>query len=115
MADSFAYRVRTKEGRVLEGKMGAAGEGAVAARLRQQGFTPVQITKDSKVSMKMDIKLKAPKVKLKDLAIFSRQFATMINSGLSLLRTLNILAEQTENPTLAKAIASLRDDIERGS
>jgi type IV pilus assembly protein PilC len=115
MADSFAYRVRTKEGRVLEGKMEATGEGAVASRLRQQGMVPIQITKDSKVSMKKEIRLREPKVKLKDLAIFSRQFATMINSGLSLLRTLNILSEQTENPTLAKTVGLLRDDIERGS
>jgi type IV pilus assembly protein PilC len=115
MADSYAYKVRTKEGRVLEGKMEATGEGAVAARLRQQGYTPVQISKDAKVSMRKEIQFRAPKVKLKDLAIFSRQFATMINSGLSLLRTLNILSEQTENPTLAKTIGFLRDDIERGS
>jgi type IV pilus assembly protein PilC len=115
MASSFAYKVRTKEGRVLEGKMEAAGEGAVASRLRQQGMTPIQITKDKQVSMKKEIRLREPKVKLKDLAIFSRQFATMINSGLSLLRTLNILAEQTENSTLAKTIGLLRDDIERGS
>ena len=115
MASSFAYKVRTKEGRVLEGKMDAAGEGAVASRLRQQGMTPIQITKDKKASMKMEIRIKDPKVKLKDLAIFSRQFATMINAGLSLLRTLNILTDQTENPTLAKTIGLLRDDIERGS
>jgi len=115
MATSFAYKVRTKEGRVLEGKMEAAGEGAVASRLRQQGMTPIQITKDSKASLKMEIRIREPKVKLKDLAIFSRQFATMINAGLSLLRTLNILSEQTENPTLAKTVGLLRDDIERGS
>ena len=115
MASSFAYKVRTKEGRVLEGKMDAAGEGAVASRLRQQGMTPIQITKDKQVSMRKEIRLREPKVKLKDLAIFSRQFATMINAGLSLLRTLNILAEQTENTTLAKTIGLLRDDIERGS
>ncbi|CAN5558458.1 type II secretion system F family protein [soil metagenome] len=114
-ATSFAYKVRTKEGRVLEGKMDATGEGAVASRLRQQGMTPIQITKDKKASMKMEIRIREPKVKLKDLAIFSRQFATMINAGLSLLRTLNILSEQTENPTLAKTIGLLRDDIERGS
>jgi type IV pilus assembly protein PilC len=115
MANSFAYKVRTKEGRVLEGKMEAAGEGAVASRLRQQGMTPIQITKEKQASMKMEIRIREPKVKLKDLAIFSRQFATMINAGLSLLRTLNILADQTENPTLAKTIGLLRDDIERGS
>ena len=115
MASSFAYRVRTQEGRIVEGVMEADGEGAVAARLRQQGLVPIQISKESKVGLKMEFQIKQPRVKLKDIAIFSRQFATMINSGLSLLRTLIILSEQTENPTLAKAIGALRDDIERGS
>ena len=115
MADSFAYRVRTQEGRVVQGKMEADGESAVASRLRSQGLIPLQITKEAKVNLKMEIQLKPKKVKLKDLAVFSRQFATMINSGLSLLRTLNILSEQTENPSLAKAIGVLRDDVERGS
>lgn len=115
MADSFAYRVRTKEGRVLEGKMEAGGEAAVATKLRGQGMTPIQITKESKASMKMELHILPQRVKLKDLAIFSRQFATMINSGLSLLRSLNILAEQSENPKLAEAIKSIRDDVERGS
>jgi type IV pilus assembly protein PilC len=115
MADSFAYRVRTKEGRVLEGTMDANGESAVASRLRSQGMTPIQISKESKASMKMELHILPQRVKLKDLAIFSRQFATMINSGLSLLRALNILAEQSENPKLAEAIKSIRDDVERGS
>jgi type IV pilus assembly protein PilC len=115
MAESFAYRVRTKEGRVVEGKMEADGEGAVASRLRSQGLVPIQISKEAKVSMKTELHILPQKVGLKDLAIFSRQFSTMINSGLSLLRTLNILAEQTENTLLAKTIGTLRDDVERGS
>ena len=116
MADSYAYRVRTREGRVVTGKMEADGEAAVATRLRSQGLTPVQITKESTgMNMKMEINIIPKRVKLRDLAVFSRQFATMINSGLSLLRTLNILAEQTENPKLAETIGHLRDDVERGS
>ena len=115
MADSFAYRVRNKDGRFLEGKMEADGEGAVASRLRSQGLIPVQITKEAKVNLKTEIRILPQKVKLKDLAIFSRQFATMISSGLSLLRTLNILSEQTENPLLAETTGALREDVERGS
>src|SRR5919106_6696246 len=115
MADSYAYRVRTKEGRVLTGKMDADGEAAVASRLRSQGMIPVQITKESKASMKMEINIFPKKVKLKDLAVFARQFATMINAGLSLLRTINILADQTENPKLKETIGQMRDDVERGS
>ena len=115
MADTYAYRVRTKDGRVVSGSMEADGEGAVAGRLRAQGLIPVQISKEKKVSAKTEIHILPQKVKLKDLAVFSRQFATMINSGLSLLRTLNILSEQTENPLLATTIGQLRDDVERGS
>ena len=115
MADSFAYRVRTKEGRVVSGKMDADGEAAVATRLRSQGLIPIQINKEAKLNTKTEINLIPKKVKLKDVAIFARQFATMIDSGLSLLRSLSILAEQCENPTLAKAIAAVRDDVERGS
>ena len=115
MAETYAYRVRTKDGRVVTGSMEADGEGAVAGRLRAQGLIPVQINKEKKVSAKTELHILPQKVKLRDLAVFSRQFATMINSGLSLLRTLNILAEQTENPLLASTIGSLRDDVERGS
>jgi type IV pilus assembly protein PilC len=115
MAETYTYRVRTKEGRIVAGSMEADGEGAVATRLRGQGFIPVQISKEKKVSAKTELHILPQKVKLKDLAVFSRQFATMINSGLSLLRTLNILSEQTENPLLATTIGLLRDDVERGS
>lgn len=115
MANSYAYRVRTAEGRMLEGKMDADGEGAVASRLRSQGFMPITITKDAKVSMKTELHILPQRVKLGELAIFSRQFATMIGSGLSLLRTLNILVEQTDNTKLAETIGALRDDVERGS
>jgi type IV pilus assembly protein PilC len=55
-----------------------------------------------------------PKVKLKDLTVFSRQFATMINSGLSLVRALNILSEQSENPELARIICEIRSAVEEG-
>ncbi len=114
MADSYSYKVRSREGRFLEGKMEADGEGAVAARLRSQGMIPVSISKEARVHMKKELHILPKKVKLKDLAIFSRQFATMINSGLSLLRTLSILSEQTENPLLTETITKVRDDVERG-
>jgi type IV pilus assembly protein PilC len=54
-------------------------------------------------------------VKLKDLAIFSRQFATMINSGLSLIRALSILREQTENKKLGETIEAIRQEVEAGA
>ena len=64
----------------------------------------------------MNIELSAKKVKLKELAVFSRQFATMVNSGLPILRALAILSEQTTNPTLAKVLTDVRAcDVEQGA
>jgi type IV pilus assembly protein PilC len=115
MADSYAFRVRTRDGRVVEGNMEADGEAAVANRLRAQGLVPITIKRDSASKMKMELHIFPKRVKLKEVAVFSRQFATMISSGLSLLRTLNILAEQSENPKLAETVGAVRDDVERGS
>jgi type IV pilus assembly protein PilC len=79
------------------------------------GYSPISISKH-KAGMKTEIKIPGfgGKVKLKDLAVMSRQFAVMINSGLSLLRALTILSEQTENKVLAGILAEVRNDIETG-
>ncbi len=115
MANTFAYRVRTREGKITEGTMEADSNTVVAQRLRAQNMIPIEIKQQSGgMSLKREFAL-PQKVKLKDLAIFSRQFATMIASGLSLLRSLNILAEQTENKTLAKTITAVRDEVESGT
>ncbi|MGZ6969696.1 MAG: type II secretion system F family protein, partial [Acidimicrobiia bacterium] len=89
----------------------------VVGKLRQMGYTPVAIEEKSAKSLSSDVKIPGfgPRVKLKDVAVFSRQFATMINSGLSLIRALAILTEQTENPVLAKVAGDVRLDVERGS
>jgi type IV pilus assembly protein PilC len=116
MAQStFAYRVKTRDGRTMTGSLVADGAGAVASTLQKQGLIPLDIKKESKVSMKMEFNIKPKKVKLKDLAIFSRQFATMISGGLTLLRALTILSEQTENPLLAQTIKHVSDDVEGGA
>src|SRR5436309_14557523 len=80
------------------------------------GFAPVSIEEQKRNVGKMEIKLPGMgRVKPKDLAVFSRQFATMINSGLSLLRALTILAEQTENKRLAATIGEVRSEVENGT
>jgi len=115
MANAWAYRVRTRDGKIVEGTMEADSNTAVAQRLRAQNMIPIEIKQQGGgMSLKKDFAL-PQRVKLKDLAVFSRQFATMISSGLSLLRSLNILAEQTENKTLAKTIVAVRDEVEAGT
>lgn len=113
---TFAYRGRTAEGKIVKGRLEATGQGSVAARLRTMGLSPVSIEEAAEgTGLDREISLGfGSGVKLKDLAIMSRQMATMIGSGLSILRTLNIIAEQTENKKLAAIMATVRDDVESG-
>lgn len=115
MATAYAYRVRTREGAVREGTMEADTEAAVAQRLRSQGMVPIEIKSQGGTRLRGEVKLLPKRVKLKDKAIFARQFATMIASGLSLLRGLNILAEQSDNPKLSETVGTVRDDVEKGA
>lgn len=114
MAETFTYKVRDKSGQIIEGELDADNTTVVAAKLREMGYIPVSIDKKDSGGLKREISIGGGRIKIKDLAIFSRQFATMINSGLSLLRSLNILAEQTESKALADVIREVRNDVETG-
>jgi type IV pilus assembly protein PilC len=114
---TFEYKVRDRSGSMKSGTLEAESPSQVAQKLKSMGYAPISITK---TNAGMNKELTIPgfgkkKVKLKDLAIFSRQFATMINSGLSLLRALNILSEQTESKELTRVITEVRNDIETGN
>jgi len=113
---TFNYSVRDKSGKLVSGTLDAENSAAVANRLKAMGYSPVSIN-EAKAGLKKEIKIPGfgNKVKLKDLAIFSRQFATMVNSGLSLLRALTILTEQTENKYLSGIIGEVRNDVETGN
>lgn len=116
MPTSYAYKVRDRDGKMAAGSMEAESEEAVVGRLRQLGYAPISIEPDKGAGLKTEIKLPGTgRVKLKDLAVFSRQFATMINSGLSLLRALTILGEQTSNRRLGEVIIQVRAEVEKGT
>jgi type IV pilus assembly protein PilC len=114
---TFEYKVRDAAGKIKTGKLDAESQSQVATKLKSMGYAPVSITQ-ANAGMNKEISIPGfgkKKVKLKDLAVFSRQFATMINSGLSLLRALNILAEQTESKELTRVIGEVRTDVETGN
>ncbi len=113
MPDTFQYKVRDRTGNVTTGSLVADSEALVLARLREQGFTPLDVQRKKRSIGQIEFGGK--KVKLKQVAIFSRQFATMVNSGLPILRALAILAEQTENKELARVLNEARLDVEQGS
>ncbi|HYY12496.1 MAG TPA: type II secretion system F family protein [Kineosporiaceae bacterium] len=111
---TFEYSVRDRRGKLVGGKLEAPSEAALVQKLVGMGYAPVSV-REANTGMNREITLPGGnRVKLKDLAVMSRQFATMINSGLSLIRALSILAEQTENKALAKTLAEVRAAVEAG-
>jgi type IV pilus assembly protein PilC len=113
MADTFQYKVRDRSGTVTTGSLVADSEALVLSRLREQGLTPLDIKRQKKGIGQIEFGGK--KVKLKEVAIFSRQFATMVNSGLPILRAIGILSDQTENKELSRVLNESRLDVEQGS
>ena len=113
----FEYAIRDAKGKLIKGRIEASNESAVVSRLKTMGLAPVSITEVSTSGLQREIKIPgmSDRIPLKDLSIMSRQLATMINAGLSILRALAILADQTENPALAKIVAQVRGDVETGN
>lgn len=114
MAATYEYKVRDRSGNLVNGQLVGDNEGLVMAKLREMGLTPIEVKK-ANTGLKMEINLRPGRVKLKHLAVFSRQFATMVNSGLPILRALSILSEQTESKELGKVLMQVRVDVEQGA
>ena len=114
MPDSYQYKVRDKSGNLVTGTLVADNERLVLERLREMGYTPLEVGKEKK-GLNLEINIRPAKIKLKEVAIFSRQFATMVNSGLPILRALSILSEQVSNKELAKSLMAIRNDVEQGA
>jgi type IV pilus assembly protein PilC len=113
----YEYRARDRSGGIHAGVMEGSSTAAVASALREKGYVPLRV--DEKRTSALDKELTIPgfkkKVKPKEVAIFSRQLATMVNSGLTLIRSLTILEDQTENALLSEKITQIRLQVEQGS
>jgi type IV pilus assembly protein PilC len=110
---TFNYSVRDKTGKIVKGKLDGDSRDAVGAKLRQMGYIVLELDQQGGLAAMSEIRI-GTGVKPKDVAIFSRQFATMINAGLSLTKCLSILAEQTESDGLRLVINQVAKDVESG-
>jgi len=112
----FAWEGKTRSGQVQKGEMEAPNQAAVTATLRRQGIMPGKISERGKG---LDVELKIPgfepKVTTKDLVVFTRQFATMIDAGLPLVQCLDILGRQQDNKTFKKILVEVKESVESGS
>ena len=117
MSLTFDYKVRDKSGDLVEGQLDGDSMALVVRRLREMGYMPISVTPKSVVSLKTEIKIPgiSGRIKLREIAVMTRQLSTMVDSGLSVVRSLGILSSQVENPELARILNEVRTDLEHGS
>src|SRR2546421_1295878 len=110
---TFSYTVRDASGQTRTGSSEAENQEILRRRLQEQGFTVADI-KQTAAGRKKNPGGGWGRVKLADLSIFCRQFSTMIDAGVSLVRALDVLGEQTQNPKLKRIIIDIQTEVESG-
>ncbi|MFH1645893.1 MAG: type II secretion system F family protein [Candidatus Omnitrophota bacterium] len=109
---TYNYIVKDAEGKTIEGSAEIKDKDALVAKLRSENYIIISI--EPVLKKHVSVSFFAKKVKLDDLVIFSRQLATMVEAGMSLIAVLDVLVEQVENPSFKTVIKRLREDIEGG-
>jgi type IV pilus assembly protein PilC len=110
----FLWEGQTRKGEKKKGEIEAANEAALRGILRRQGLTSITVKQKPK-NLSEYLPFLKQKVKEKEVVIFARIFATMINAGLPLIQCLDLLAQQEQNKTFALIITAIKEDIEGGS
>jgi type IV pilus assembly protein PilC len=110
---TYAFKALDLAGAATKGEMEAGDKQAVAAQLRSKGLIVVDI-EEQKPANAGDILARFRRVKADELVIATRQLSTMVNSGMSLLRALYVIEEQTENDKLREIFVEVRKDVEAG-
>lgn len=112
---TYTYTARLDRGGPVKGEMAGDSKAAVAAELRRKGMTVLAVDEKRTLPSLGSLTEGRGRIKSHDKVVFSRQFATMINAGLALLRALYILEEQTSSPRFRQIISQVRQDVEAGS
>ena len=110
----FLWKARTRQGIIKKGEIEASNDQAVMSQLRAQMLMPVSVKAKPK-DISEYLPFLKPGITVKDLVIFTRQFATMIDAGLPLVQCLEILGDQNENSTFKGVIREVKSDVEQGS
>jgi len=112
--NSYQYIAKDRSGHAVNGIIEGASEAEVLELLHKKELIIISVKETKKKAAGQSQKAKGGKIKLDDLVVFSRQLATMIDSGISLVQALGILSEQIENKILKDVVVKVRQDIEAG-
>ena len=108
----YSYRAMGPDGKEKKGNVTAATPEQAASKLKADGFIVMKI--EPVGALNRDISFGAPKVKVRDFAVFCRQFVAILSAGVSVINALQMMSEQTENKSLQKAVIHLVDDLGKG-
>lgn len=112
--DVYVWEGRSRKGTIERGEIEAANEATVRQHLRRQQIQAIKIQTKPKDILR-GISFFKKKIKEKDIVVFTRQFATMIDAGLPLVQCLEILSNQQDNPTFKEILLKVKGDVEAGS
>jgi len=111
----FSYEAVDAGGRVVKGSLEADSASVVLTKLQDLNYTVVDVAESRGAKGAARFGAKGGKVKLNALVVFSRQFATMVNAGINILKCLDILEMQSKDPVLKAVIGEVRKDVVGGS
>jgi type IV pilus assembly protein PilC len=114
-ASTFAFRAMDVAGAATAGELEAESKAQVTEQLRQRGLIVLDVSEKKAPFAIEDLFKRFKSVDVRELAVFSRQFATLVASGMPMLRTLHTLEEQTQDDKIKEAVAGVRADVEAGS
>jgi type IV pilus assembly protein PilC len=114
-ATTFEFRAMDLAGSTSAGELEAESKAAVGEQLRQRGLIVLDVSEKSQPVNIEDLLRRWQGIDMRQLAVFARQFATLVASGMPMLRTLQTLEDQTQDEQICEAIAGVRSDVEAGS
>src|SRR5215211_5507806 len=114
-ATTFTFRAMDLAGAATSGELEAESKSQVSEQLRQRGLIVLDVSEKSAPFKLEDVMRRWKSVDMRELAIFSRQFATLVASGMPMLRTLHTLEQQSKDEEIREAVAGMRADVEAGS
>lgn len=110
---NYQYKAKSGPGQIMEGTMTADSPNAVIAKLSEQGLFPISVEEESKV--KKGVSIKSGRIAQRDVSLFTRQLADLLEGGLTLYQALDTLVNQMENKSFANIIGNIRDKVKEGN